>query len=344
MNAPVLGAEASFGGEKSWSAALSWRYQKSDRHFSGSQENKVRKAEGSEVINRIHQLELAITRNFTKRWSLTVGIPYLSAVRSNALRDPTPGAVNQFGNAPVVARTETHAQGLGDITVVPRFWLRDPVKHANLNFALGFGVKIPTGNDAVQDTRQVVPTGATTFTTQNVVQTVDQSIQPGDGGIGAIVDVQGFYRFAKNKGAIYLTATYLINPAGQNGVATYRNAADEEIMSVPDQFLYRVGATWFPSKRVGLSLGMRWEGIPTEDLIGDSHGFRRPGYAFSVEPGFSYSRGADTFSLMVPVAVHRIRFKNVPDLEHPGTGPEPRQGDAAFADYVILAGWFHRFK
>lgn len=332
MNAPVLGAEATFGEPDTWSMAVSWRHQKSDRHFRGNQEEEERQAEGSEIINRINQLEVALTRTVSPRWSFTIGIPYLIAVRSNAIRDPFQPP-NEFGNNPVVMRTETQAQGLGDITFVPRRWMFDPGAHQNGNLALGFGFKLPTGSPSVHDTRQIrdtTPPVPDTFAVENVVRTVDQSIQPGDGDFGIILDLQGFHRFAGNRFAGYVTGTYLLNPEDTNGVATYRNDPGEEIMSVPDQYLYRAGATWFPTAHLGFSLGARWEGIPTHDLIGDSNGFRRPGYAFSIEPGFSYTRGPHTISLLVPVALHRNRTKSVPDIENGD------QGDAAFADYVIL--------
>ncbi len=353
MNAPVIGAEAGYGGADTWSAALSWRYQKSDRHFRGSEEESDRKAENSEVINRIYFTELAITRNFTERFSLTVGIPYMMMERSQALRDPSLPD-NEFGNDPVVDRTQTQARGLGDITVVPHWWAFEPGTHPNYNLSLGLGIKLPTGEDTVEDTFQVrVDTPGTTsepFRETNVVRTVDQSIQPGDGGLGWILDVQGFYRFGRGKGATYLTATYLANPENVSEGATWRGGdaalsgpdgdpppGSEAFFSVADQYLYRVGATWFPSKKVGLSLGGRWEGVPTEDLIGDSNGFRRPGYAFSIEPGVSFTTGPHTFSLLVPFAEHRNRKQSVPDKEDDG------HGDAAFADYLIIAGYFRRF-
>jgi hypothetical protein len=339
MNAPVLGAEAVFGEANTWSTALSWRYQKSDRHFRGNDEEEERQAEGSEVINTVHQLELALTRTFTPRNSVTIGIPYLMAVRSQGIRDPF-SPPNQFGNDPVVMRTETQARGMGDITITPRRWMFDPARQQKYNLGFGLGLKIPTGANNVQDTRQIrdtTPTVPGTFEVENVIRTVDQSIQPGDGGFGFIMDLQGFYRFAGSKGAGYVTATYLANPSNTNGVATFRSDPGEEIMSVADQWLYRTGATWFPTQRLGLSLGARWEGIPTHDLIGDSDGFRRPGYAFSVEPGFSYTVASHTFSLMVPVALHRNRTKNTADLANND------HGDAAFADYVILGGYIRRF-
>jgi hypothetical protein len=350
MNAPVIGADTGYAQPKTWSAAMSWRYQMSDRHFTGSHEEPERKAEGSEVINWVHMFELAVTRQFTQRWSVSVGIPFFLNERSNAIRDPSLPD-NAFGNSPVVARTQTQARGFGDISVTPRRWMFDPATHENFNVALGCGLKFPTGDPGVEDTFQVrVDTPGTTmepFELTNQVRTVDQSIQLGDGGFGVVLDLQGFWRFAKDKGASFVTATYLVNPENTNDVPTNRggNAAllpgalgSEAYMSVPDQYLYRVGGTWFPAPPVGLSLGLRWEGMPTEDLVGDSNGFRRPGYAFSIEPGVSYTKGEHTFSFLAPIAVHRNRKHSVPDLEVP-----PRHGDAAFADYVLIAGYFRRY-
>ncbi len=353
MNAPVIGAEAGYAGPGTWSMGLSWRYQESDRHFRGSQEEAERKAEGSEVINDIHMLELALTRTFTERFSVTFGIPYFLMERSQALRDPSLPD-NAFGNDPVVDRTTTQARGIGDITVVPRWWVLKPATHPDHNLALGFGLKFPTGENSVEDTFQVrVDDPNTTmepFKETNVVRTVDQSIQPGDGGFGTIMDLQAFLRFANNKCAAYLTGTYLSNPENVSEVATYRGGdsaladpegdvpeGSEAFMSVADQYLARIGGTWFPTSKVGLSLGARWEGVPVHDLIGDSDGFRRPGYAFSIEPGISYTTGPHTFSLSVPIAAHRNRKVSVPDME------DNDHGDAAFADYVIIFGYFRRF-
>ena len=92
--------------------------------------------------------------------------------------------------------------------------------------------------------------------------------------------------------------------------------------SETDQYVARVGASYAGKswKGFGASLGGRLEGVPVEDLIGDSNGFRRPGYAISIEPGLSYSRGAYTFSLAVPYALYRNRTRSVADRLVPGRG------------------------
>jgi hypothetical protein len=46
----------------------------------------------------------------------------------------------------------------------------------------------------------------------------------------------------------------------------------------------------------------------------------------AVEPGVSYTRGRCTFTLTVPLAVHRNRVVSYGTL---------RGGDAAFADYTL---------
>ncbi len=124
-----------------------------------------------------------------------------------------------------------------------------------------------------------------------------------------------------------------------NGVQTGRSRPSEAIMSVSDQYLARVGiARPLPyTRRFAFTIGWRIEGVPVRDLIGKSNGFRRPGYAMSVESGLQYFRGRDTWSVGVPVAVRRNRKRSVSDILVGGAG------DAAFADYFITLGYSHRF-
>jgi hypothetical protein len=172
------------------------------------------------------------------------------------------------------------------------------------------------------------------------VRTVDQSIQPGDGGWGVIVDMSGFRALgATGEYALYASGAYLINPEGTNGTPTFRGRESEAIMSIADQYLFRTGALAAPAswKGFGLGLGGRIEGVPPHDLFGSSEGFRRPGYAVSVEPSISWTSGIHSLSLSVPIAVQRNRQRNTSDILVDG------HGDAAFADYVVLMGYWHRF-
>ena len=156
-----------------------------------------------------------------------------------------------------------------------------------------------------------------------------------------MIDASGYRQLGSSgQYAGYLSGVYLMNPKETNGVETFRGAENEQIMSVADQYLFRTGVLAAPHswRGWGVGLGGRIEGVPVHDLIGGSEGFRRPGYAISVEPSVTFSRGPHAVSLSLPIAVQRNRQRSVPDLEVPG-----RIGDAAFADWVLLLGYFRRF-
>lgn len=328
MDAPVLGvAEDTYTGPNKWQVSMSWRHQRSDRHFVGPEEQHERKEEGSEVINHINIMDLGIRYNASPQWSFSVGIPYFKAARSSGLRD---------ANRVVIARSRVESDGVGDIVLRAQHLLWKPLTHPNNNVSFGLGVKFPTGEDGAEDERLRLVNGQ--FVTDTTI--VDQSIQPGDGGYGFILDMQGFQRIPNSSFSLYGSASYLINPKETNGVPTGRGGSGEEIMSVADQYVGRVGASYAfrKPKGVGASLGLRLEGVPVEDLIGGSKGFRRPGYAISADPGVSYSWGPNTVSLGVPVALYRNRTRSVPDRAVPG-----RHGDAAFADYVVFLGYWRRY-
>ena len=305
----------------SWQVAAGYRWQKSDKHFRGIHEEPNRQAEGSEVINRVHLLDLTGTYAITERLNVTLSVPVVTSDRSQAIRNPS---------REIVGRFSTQASGLGDISFVVRRWMFDTKKYQDQNLSIGLGMKIPTGKDDTTDT-------FTTFTGTDV-RTVDQSIQNGDGGWGAIVDVQGFKLITKDL-TLFGSGVYLFNPRGTNGVRTFRNNPGEEIMSVADQYVARLGFAAPISRKIGLSMSLagRVEGAPVTDVFGPSDGFRRPGYAFSVEPGIILSKGKSTVSFYVPIALKRNRQQSVPDRV------EGDIGDAAFADYLVLTGYSYRF-
>jgi outer membrane putative beta-barrel porin/alpha-amylase len=319
----VIGAKGQvYGSPRSWQTSLSYRYQHSDRRFRGSQEAP----DPHTAVNSLNILDLAISYELTARDGIELVVPIVEMTRELSVR-----AGQTFGG-----RFSTQARGLGDVSISARRWLFDPVRHLEQNISLGLGVKIPTGKDDATDTFETF--GAP------VVQTVDQSIQPGDGGWGIDVEAAAFKTFG---GSFTLVSTlnYLINPEGTNGVPTYRPRASEAIMSVPDQYLARLGIQFPVWSKLSLSgaLGARIEGVPAHDLIGPSTGFRRPGYALSIEPGLALHHASNALTVSVPVAVHRDRTQSVPDEIDAPIPPTLGNGDAAFADYVLLVGISHRF-
>ena len=94
---------------------------------------------------------------------------------------------------------------------------------------------------------------------------------------------------------------------------------------------------------LSLTLGSRLEGVPVEDFIGDSRGWRNAGYAFYIEPGLSISKGRFYFSVTGPVAIHRHADKNLTDIKVSKDLGLDVGGNAGFADYLITASFSWRF-
>lgn len=320
----VLGGGYPLAGE--WSMSLGWRYQKSDRHYVGSEYQGDRDEIGNQVRNNINVADLNIRYQATRRVELSLGMPYFMGTRSQMLRS----------NNVNLERFQTTARGIGDIMFTGRRWMLDPDTHPGGNIQLGAGVKIPTGQNNVTDTFRVLSSGAIT----NVIRTVDQSIQPGDGGFGLLGDISMFKTVTQSGLSVYGGGAYLSTPGEKSNVLTYRTAPGEEVMSIADQYLARAGiAGPLPKTNSTMqwSAGLRMEGVPARDLIGGSNGFRRPGVAVSFEPSVNIARGKNAFTFGVPIAIYRNRFVSVPDAARGA------HGDAAFANYLVLGGYTRRF-
>lgn len=314
-----------------WLLGINNRYFKSYKHFVGKEEQHERVENGTEVINYFFSTELGVTRQFNDRWSLAFYAPIISNVRSslyehygNSSKDPD-------------ARRKTHSFGLGDVRLSAYYWLLDPLKASKGNVQLGLGVKLPTGDYRVQDYFHLNDT-------TKVLGPVDQSIQLGDGGTGITTELNAFYALSKGL-SIYGNFFYLLNPREHNGVLTSRGrpvsttalAYGSDVMSVPDQYMARLGAN-YATRHFSFSGGLRMECLPAEDLIGGSNGFRRPGYVLSLEPVVAYKMKKAQFYVSVPVAVERNRVQSVPDKIRTQITGTYAQGDAAFADYTINFG------
>lgn len=315
-----------------WQIGGNYRYFKSFRHFRGMEEEADRVASGTEVINHAHALDINFSYGISSRWYANLSLPFVINTRSS---------LYEHGRT---ERYTTFARGLADARIGVGYWLLSAEKHPHTNMALGLGLKLPTGNYNASDIfYNVGPNG------EPQVRPVDQSIQPGDGGFGLVLDFQ-LYQTITESIFFYGSGFYLLNPRETNGIRTFRETLsaileNEAIMSVPDQYALRAGmGTSFGASGLGMSLGARYEGVPVEDLIGGSEGFRRPGKVLSFEPGVSYMKNGLSLSLSVPVAVIRDRPQSVTDLETEQATGQPRNGDAAFADYLVNVGIAYRLS
>lgn len=309
---------------------MSYRYFESFRHFKGTEENQDRVANATQVINHSNNWEYTFSYWLSHNSSFVVGIPTQINTRSS---------LYEHGRN---ERNLTASRGMGDMRLGIQHWMTAKPE-SKWNQSFGFYLKLPTGNFKATDIFYNVGVDGSPE-----VRPVDQSIQLGDGGFGAIVSTQFIYEISEK---LYLSGagSYLINPRDTNGTRTFRETlspilTNESIMSVPDQFSTRISASYLLSGHRSLFLGMRYEGVTVRDFIGKSNGFRRPGNVLSVEPGFSYMIQNIDLNISVPFAVRRERPQSVTDLETQKITGKPRNGDAAFADYLINFSVQYHFK
>jgi hypothetical protein len=314
----VMGPEGSEGymGAGEWQFTMGYRHQYSFRHFVGPTEQKQRIQLGNQVMNKINLLDYSLSYTISKRWSASADIPLLLASRRS-------------NNSPFT----TTAQGIGDAVVTAQAWIFDPGKSRRGNIQLGGGLMIPTGKDNLTNS-------VDRFDGKGAQSTLlDYSIQPGGGGWGAVLRWQSFLSLGRDS-LVYFNGSYTATPQNTNNVLRSTNlSSPTAYVSISDQYLLEAGVMRSIKRVPGLalSLGPRMEGVPAHDLFGENLGFRRPGFAISLQPGIVYSRNRSILSISVGKAIYRDRVRSVPDIMTGG------HGDAAFADYVWLANYTVRF-
>jgi hypothetical protein len=294
-----------------WTVSFGYRWQDSFRHFIGDVEQPQRVAQNTQQENKIHLFDVALSYRVSRRWSLNLSGPFMDADRIN---HRTSGV--------------THSAGLGDMTFGAKFWVRRPPTESHQNIQIGFSLKVPTGRPNVVSS----VTGATSGSMSPT--TVDQSIQLGDAGVGFAIDYLA-YKALPARFTLFSTGVYLFNPRNTYTATTPAARA----LSVPDQYLWRGGVAYAVPKFRGTSVSVagRDEGVPARDIIGREDGFRRPGYAVSIEPGLEFARGRNVWSFSYAIAVRRDRTRSVQDVANGS------HGDAAFADDLFMVGYSRSF-
>jgi hypothetical protein len=293
---------------------IGFRTYSSYAHYVGTDYQAQRAALHNQVQNHVNLYDVAFNYQLTPRWSIIGDIPGLTATRHQQ------GNVNVYRDG-----------GIGDVTAGVQAWVFRPPTENHGNVAFSMALKLPTGiNDAMGTT--ILSNGT------KQVRSLDQSIQPGDGAWGFVLSTQAFHP-TYFRTMLYFTGSWLFNPQDTNGVKTFRSAPHEDVMSVPDQYLWRGGFSHgIPKIRnLALSLGGRMEGVPVRDAFGSSNGFRRPGYVISIEPGLAYSYRNNTLNISGPWAMERNRKISTSDLLN------HTHGDAAFADYTVIASYTRHF-
>src|SRR5215217_2539637 len=247
--------------QSGWVLGFNARYFKSFRHFSSTEEQKQRLEQHTEVINHTASVDIGLTRIVNNRWSFAFYVPVISNARSSLYEHTDPVKKQSVG------RYATHSFGLGDLRIAAYRWLLDPMVHMKGNIQLGLGLKLPTGDYKYMDYFHISDTS-------RILGPVDQSIQLGDGGTGLTLEANTFYHLSHSL-SVYGNGYYLINPREQNGVSTARGNSPSasallygsDVMSVPDQYMVRAGAS-YSVKGFTFSAGGRMECVPAKDLVG----------------------------------------------------------------------------
>jgi hypothetical protein len=298
----------------SWTLIFTGRTSTADIHYNGTVRQRQRETEQTYVVNRQHSMTATIGYQWSPRISLNVGVPFVEA--SWGIPSPRSGGP--------AARANENARGLGDITSLARVSLFNPMtSFRTWNLQFGGGVKAPTGKYRATD---IFPDGNGN---NNAERYVDISAQPGDGGWGIIVDLQGYKSMGRF--TTFGSSTWLANPRNTSGpsrgnLVTSSNPTN--VNTVSDQFVFRAGTMIALTSQITASIAWRMEGVPRYDMIGRSNGFRRPGVEMYWEPGLTFMTGRHSVSFNFPIGYYYNRFRN------PYTG---NPGDSTFPEYVSIA-------
>jgi hypothetical protein len=246
------------------------------------------------------------------RLSLNLTLPF--AIGSAAVAFPSGDSYQVY---------DYRASGLGDVTLQAEYWLSDPKVPSRVTGSVALGFKAPTGDDGVRaDLPEIgnVP--------------IDESAQLGTGGWEIILRAQGT---AQLKGRLYAYASGYYGLTFQEHTGVINGGA---LRSVPDTYSGRIGAAYLLPWVSGLvfSVGGRINGVTVEDVIGGEDLYwRRPGYAVYAEPGLSWTMGASTASLSVPIRAYANKLDSPLDVSM------GRTIGASFASYLLLASYARRF-
>jgi len=311
---PSLGGYSGFVGAGHWEIGAAFRRLSADQWFVGSEVRESAAPFGQPLLLDIYSLDATFTYGVTERVSVTLTVPFSRGTHSRFYADGKRHAVR--------------AAGLGDVSGIANVWLRRPSREMSGNVALGLGLKTASGNNDVVDNFFLAGGSVTK-------NPVDQSIQLGDGGVGAIFQLQAYRKLAGGVSG-YIYGWYLLTPREKTSVASPLSGVT---LSVPDVYSVRSGISTALWRRRGISasLGPRLDGIPLRDLVGGSAGFRRPGYSLYLDPGVVVTAGRSTWSVNVPVRVHQDFQRSLADIERGAAGG----GD--LAKYLVMIGYTVRF-
>lgn len=310
-----------------WQVNINTRYFKAYRDFKEKVDLKT--PTPNQNIIKSYSMDIGVSRLLNKGWSLDFSLPISSNSRSSTAEHGGP-------NTP---RHTTHTFGIGDVRFTAYKWLLSPRVTQKGNIQVGLGVKLPTGDYKYQDYFY-------RNDTTRVLSAVNPAIQLGDGGTGIITEINTFYFFnTNNRIGLYGNFYYLINPRDQNGVQYTLGKTPSPVIiqagglenSVPDVYSFRAGLN-FNLTHWSFSAGLRDEGSPVRDLVGENNGTRRAGYTLSGEPGVIYKLKKVTLYTYAPFTISHSIKQNLIDKRVSKITGVYTVGPGGSGDYQVFIG------
>jgi hypothetical protein len=306
------GAGEAYQREREWRITLGYRRLYSNEWFVGTESAAARGPGGQSPVLNINTVIADVSFAPNARIQLHLGIPYSRGSSTSIWPDR-------------LSHTQS-VSGIGDISAVAEAWLLSPTTHSNGNLSLGLGFKAPTGSHSASSF-VYTPAAAIPYP-------ADQTVQPGDGGWGIIVQGQGFQKLTERLYG-YAFGSYMASPKA-HGDVQFRPGSGV-YWSVPDIYSARVGAAFsvLPDQGLTMSLGGRMDGIPLRDVFGggDDDTIKRTSRVMFVDPGVSLTRGKHNITVSAPWRVSVDRFKSLYEQKN------NTLNGGGFAKHLIFASY-----
>ena len=319
-----------------WSLDINNRYFKANRFLEGTK-NITPSDLNSGVTLYEYTMNFELSRVLDKGWAISLDMP----ISSNKTSGPLEHVSGESHT--------THAFGLGDMRFTVYKWLLNTTTVHKGNIQFGLGIKFPTGNYHTED---YFYTSASDKTFKELAP-VNVAIQLGDGGTGITTQLNAFYIFNPHI-SLFGNFFYLISPKNVNGVASWPpgvlppgavnlfHATTYDVNSVPDNYTMRGGANFTFNRLVAVA-GLRYEGAPAHDLIGENDGLRRVGHIFSAEPGINYKCKKSFLYAYVTIPIDRRTIETVEDKRQTAITGVPTITPGHFANVVFFLGYSFTF-
>lgn len=302
--------------------------------YNSNLRQRASESANTQDIFNCHQVNINLQYRFNRHWGFYAMVPFVYQQKSSVWE-------HSLVNNHMVAfqRRVTEGIGLADLIIGTRYHIFPSEKHQDLSLILGAGVKFPTGQSNATDIWHNAGPQRT-----DVLRPVDPAIQPGDGTWGFVVDGQVAFKVLRFLG-LYAEGFYLSTPTDLNGNQTFRPLmgtlySEEGDMSAVDQYMGRVGVS-FQTKGSPLviSSGIRIDGIPVNDIIGASQGFRRSGYAVSWDNTLMVTGDKFNFYVSMPYIYFQQHLRSNSELRYAAVHNENRNAEVSFARFMLQAGF-----